>query len=281
MAEAVVERTLYRTDALRLGEFRCPPESPRWRTPNVIPGRAHVAFPATSAIIRHAGAEPVLANPNHVVFYNPGQRYLRTLHDPRGDRCWFLELGPALAAELVDGGEFRFAAGPADARARLLLHAAVRHLAGGAPDPLLVEETLAEALGRTVAAAARFHRVPRPQPPAHHRLVERAKELLTETACERLPLSELGRRLHVSEYHLARVFRAGTGVGLHRYRTHLRLRLALERLVDPDVDLARLARDLGFASHSHFTDSFRAVFGVPPSTVRGRVPRATVRRLLR
>jgi hypothetical protein len=128
VAEAVVERTLYRTGALRLGEFRCPPESPRWRRPNETPGRAHVAFPGTSAIIRHAGAEPVLANANHAVFYNPGQRYRRALHDPRGDRCWFLELAPALASEL---GEFRFAAGPADARARLLLHVAVRHLEGG------------------------------------------------------------------------------------------------------------------------------------------------------
>ncbi len=273
MTGAQVERTLHRSSRLRLAEFWCPPSSPRWRIPNVIPSSPHVVFPRTSAIIRHAGGEATLANANHVMFYNPGQRYHRRLHDPRGDRCWFLELRPSLLAELGGSGEFRFASGPSDPRARLLLHAAVRHLDGRSSDLLLVEETLLEALARVFTTASAFDRGSRPSSPraARCELVERAKELLTETACERLSLDDLGRRLLVSEFHLARSFRAGTGVSLHRYRTLLRLELALERLGDPETDLARLAHSLGYASHSHFTDRFRSVFGVPPSHVRGRV----------
>jgi AraC family transcriptional regulator len=280
---AQVERTLHRTHRLRLADFWCPPGSARWRVPNAIPGSPHVVFPRTSAIIRHVGAEETLANANHVMFYNAGQRYLRRLHDPRGDRCWFLELRPSLLAELGSAGEFRFASGPGDPRARLLLRGAVRHLDGGRADPLLVEEALLAALSRVVGAASAFHRGRRPCIPraAGGELVERAKELLTETACERLSLDGLARRLHVSEFHLARTFRAGTGLSLHRYRTLLRLELALERLADPATDLTQLALALGYSSHSHFTDRFRGVFGVPPSHVRGQVGRRTLRELRR
>lgn len=283
MTAAQVERTLHRAGRLRLAEFWCPPSSPRWDVPNVIPRWPHVVFPRTSTVIRHAGGEPTLANANHVMFYNAGQRYLRRLHDPRGDRCWFVELRPSLLAELGGSREFRFASGPSDPRARLLLHAAVRHLDGGRADRLLAEEALLEALSRVVAAAAAFHRGRR-SPASHPErgdLVERAEELLTDTACERLSLDDLARRLHVSEFHLARAFRAGTGMSLHRYRTLLRLELALERLVDPETDLTLLAHALGYASHSHFTDRFRGVFGVPPSFVRGRVGRRTLRELRR
>ncbi|HXH98430.1 MAG TPA: AraC family transcriptional regulator [Gaiellaceae bacterium] len=283
MTAARVERTLHRAHRLRLAEFWCPPSSPRWHVPNVIPGSPHVVFPRTSSVIRHVGGEPTLANAGHVMFYNAGQRYRRRLHDPSGDRCWFVELRPSLLAELGGDGEFRFASGPSDPQARLLLHAAVRHLAADRADALLAEETLLEALSRAVAAAAAFHHsgqssTPRP---AWSELVESAKELLTGTACERLSLDDLARRLHVSEFHLARAFRAGTGMSLHRYRTLLRLELALERLADPETDLARLARELGYASHSHFTDRFRGVFGVPPSAVRGVMGRRTLQELHR
>jgi AraC-like DNA-binding protein len=59
-----------------------------------------------------------------------------------------------------------------------------------------------------------------------------------------------------------------TGVGLHEYRNQLRLRLAFDRVLERDVTLSALALDLGYASHSQFTDSFRRAFGIPPSAVR-------------
>ena len=46
---------------------------------------------------------------------------------------------------------------------------------------------------------------------------------------------------------------------------------ALERIADPALPLTELALDLGFASHSHFTDTFRRTFGRPPSAVRAAV----------
>jgi AraC-like DNA-binding protein len=52
---------------------------------------------------------------------------------------------------------------------------------------------------------------------------------------------------------------------LHAYRTELRLRHALERLLERREHITQIALDLGFSSHSHFTAAFRRAFGLTPS----------------
>jgi AraC-like DNA-binding protein len=46
----------------------------------------------------------------------------------------------------------------------------------------------------------------------------------------------------------------------------VRLRAALEAL--PGQDLTQLALDLGYSSHSHFSERFRQVYGRTPSEFR-------------
>ena len=55
---------------------------------------------------------------------------------------------------------------------------------------------------------------------------------------------------------------------MHAYRVQLRLRHALERVAEPAADLASVALDLGFASHSHFTAAFRRAYGRTPGDFR-------------
>ncbi|HEY8359259.1 MAG TPA: helix-turn-helix transcriptional regulator, partial [Ramlibacter sp.] len=80
-------------------------------------------------------------------------------------------------------------------------------------------------------------------------------QLVSEAAC-------------TSPFHLARVFRQHTGLGLHQYRLHLRVAAALVRLEDGESDLSGLAHDLGFSSHSHFGAAFREQIGVTPAQAR-------------
>jgi AraC-like DNA-binding protein len=77
--------------------------------------------------------------------------------------------------------------------------------------------------------------------------------------------------VHCSPYHLARQFRNATGTTIAEHLMDLRLTLAVERLERGDDDLARLAADLGFASHSHFTARFRQRLGCVPSHLRKTV----------
>ena len=74
-----------------------------------------------------------------------------------------------------------------------------------------------------------------------------------------------------------RLFHRQPGTTLHAYRNQLRLRAALEPLTNPGVDLLATALDLGYSSHSHFTETFRRSFGITPSAVRGNLTATRVR----
>ena len=263
------DRVLYASPLLEVASFRCPAHDARWRTKNVIDSPAPlVAFPQLPVGVRPAGSSPVLATPNLAMLYNPGQEYERRLIDTRGDSCIYMVLHTPLLESLeregcaTRDGALLTTHAPVDRTSYLQQHVIARHLAGGHCDALFVEETalqlLRSVLRREAARATRD---------AHRALAEAAKEVLVATMAEPLSLQELAARLAVSPFHLARVFRRETGYSLHAYRIHLRLRQALVRLPESRGNLTGLALELGFASHSHFTDSFRRAFGVAPSAV--------------
>lgn len=85
---------------------------------------------------------------------------------------------------------------------------------------------------------------------------------------EQVSLSQLARTVGVSPYYATRVFRRVFGTSIHQHRLELRLRHGLALLVDTDFDLTRIALDVGFANHGHFTNYFRRRFGAPPSEAR-------------
>lgn len=257
---------LLETPLLRLGEYRCPPEDAAWEETNLIGERPHVVFPRVPVVIEQEGDAPVLATSTHAMLYNAEQAYTRELRNPAGDDCVFVELSDEALAQLADGGglfdgeRLLSSHAPAARDAYFLSHLVVRELRGPSPDTALAEEA---AIG-AIASALR-----RPQgrtSPVQRELAEAAKaELAADSG---LSLHELARRLHSSAFHLARVFRAETGFSVHGFRQALRLRRALERVSDHRGDLTALALELGFSSHSHFTERFRNEFGVPPSQAR-------------
>jgi AraC family transcriptional regulator len=265
-----VEQILYRSERFTVGEVWCPPAAERFRCVTLVEGGPFAVFPGRSVVVKRVGGKSILVNANHVLFYNPGERYARRLHDPAGTRCVYVELRGE--------DEVPVAHGPCAADAYYAKNRVIRLLrSSSAPDPLVVEEEICGTLDRVIDDAFALHRVRTAERAstreAHRELVEAAKALLTERSTERLSLEEIGKALDTSPFHLARVFRAATGFTLHAYRAQLRLRLALQVLGDAPVDLRELAQELGYASHSHFTDSFRGTFGVAPSAVRAELSR--------
>jgi AraC-like DNA-binding protein len=267
---------------LSTGCFRLPADDPRWRAEDCIGPGHHLVFPGRVVGIGHGGRPPRPVDPTMVVCYNPHERYRRTPLDPDGDRCVFVVPAVALLADLTGtDGEVRFdrPLGPAGASAYAVQRVAAAALAVPASvDPLAVEERLlwvvADSLGRLADA-------PRPaaRGTAADDAVEAARLMLATRLAERLSLAALAAVVHVSPFHLARRFRVRTGLSINEYRRQLRLRLAVERLCEAEGELAPLALELGFASHSHLSDSFRAAFGVPPSALRGRGRREVARLL--
>jgi AraC-like DNA-binding protein len=218
-------------------------------------------FPGTVVGLVRRGTRHVVT-PNDVVFYRPFETYGRSLRDARGDVSLFVAPAPELLE--VPGAPV----GGADAGTFLLARRLARRLREGA-GALPVEETAAELVARAVRAPARESG----RRGATHRcraeLAADAKALLAARLAEPLSLPTLAAELHVSPFHLTRVFRECTGRTLTAYLHDLRLRAAVDRLdADPRAPLARVAADLGYCTPSHFTDRFRAAFGVPPSQLR-------------
>jgi AraC-like DNA-binding protein len=108
---------------------------------------------------------------------------------------------------------------------------------------------------------------------AESALYHRALRLVLRRFREPVRLGDLAADLQISAPHLSRLFRTHQGTSVHKTLVELRLRDSLEALRDPGADLSRLALDLGFTSHSHFSATFRRYFEVTPSQVRGRISR--------
>jgi AraC-like DNA-binding protein len=250
----------YSTPWLRVGVYRCPPDSALWHETNDnIGDRPHVVFPALAVGLVRRGAR-VVATPNDVVFYRPHETYERSLRDARGDVSLFI----APAPQLLDPPAAPV--GPVDAPTFLLARRLARRLDAGA---LPVEEAAVELVQRALATPARLSGRRPGTRRGRARLTEEAKDLLVARLAEPLSLGDLAAELHVSPFHLTRVFRECTGRTLTAYLHDLRLRAAVDRLdQDPRAPLARVAADLGYCTPSHFTDRFRAAFGVPPSQLR-------------
>jgi AraC family transcriptional regulator len=111
------------------------------------------------------------------------------------------------------------------------------------------------------------------------RRLARVEEAIIAQAGENLRIGQLAELAGCSPFHLCRMFRAQTGQSLRQFRLQQRLGTALGRLAEGEDDLAALACDLGFSSHSHMTAAFRRQFGRSPRELRDELRHSDLQRL--
>jgi AraC-like DNA-binding protein len=155
------------------------------------------------------------------------------------------------------------------------LHWELLHLVARQAGRLALEDALAELADEAVSCVYRtpapIRRASAPAERRRRELVEAVKLMISERLEGPPSLTELAFELGCSPYHLSHTFRAAAGLSLRGYLRRLKARVAAERLVAGTRHLTALALDLGYADHSHFTNSFRREWGVSPSTFRSRV----------
>jgi AraC family transcriptional regulator len=235
---------------------------------------------------KHFGRRSVTADVDQAVFFSKGSTYRVSHPADCGDRGTVFTPSPSVLNDIVREFDpsvddrpdqpFPFITSPCDSRVYWRHHQLVQQLkiAEACPlEPIWVDATALQIVVDTLEAA--FAHYGKPLKPRrnstsadHAERAEAAKTYLTSRLSERITLDEVARAVHVSPFHFARLFRRHTGLSVHRYLTQLRLRASLERLTGGAKDLTRLALELGFSSHSHFTDVFRNEFGRSPSEVR-------------
>jgi AraC-like DNA-binding protein len=271
-----VERILHATPTALIGWFECGPDHPLFRDSG--PARNHLfVFPRTTVAIRHEGQAPFVSTPHNVTLYNRGQHYTRQALEKDGrDACDYFAVAedvlldamrihdPSVADRpdrpfrsawtWISAGLFR--------RQRALV-ASLRYLDAETVDEAAIEildRLLAEMFGSPRRAATRG---------ATRDRIEFAKERLATNLDQALSLRDLAAACGTSPFHLCKMFRRSTGMTMTAFRRRVRLRLAFDAVSSSD-DLLTIALGLGFSSHSHFTQAFRAHFGVTPSEVRRR-----------
>jgi AraC-like DNA-binding protein len=151
---------------------------------------------------------------------------------------------------------------PIGARSQALA-AALRHrLTRDTIDHLAAEtltlELIRHTLGNNVSHNARHHNG-RPK-----KIADRAKLILLSDLSRRWTLADVAADIGISPVYLTDVFRRVEGLPLYRYHLRLRLARALSVLADYD-NLTKLALDLGFNSHSHFSAMFKQTYARTPS----------------
>lgn len=149
---------------------------------------------------------------------------------------------------------------------RAVLAHALRAASHGAVDALAVDESIAMWLER-IARADDGAGEPLGSR-ERERIVATARDLMVREYARAWSLDGLAREAGCSPFHLSRLFRRATGLTLHRALMRFRLREGLERLLDAPERISSIALDVGFATHGHFTDAFRAEYGCAPRVAR-------------
>lgn len=254
-------RPLLASPAVRVTDLRC--ASPR-SGPSAERGGepAHLALLRRGAFTYHLGARAFLGDATTALLHLEPAGYRVSHPGPDGDEVTVVELAGETLPELF--GPAPGVSWPVAPATQLRHHRVVRALARGALDALAAEEAV---LG-LVAELARQAAVPPRLSPRDRRLVDGARARLHADLDRNLALTDVAADLGASPFHLMRTFRAATGLSVRAWRRRARVLEALARIAAGEEDLGALAVRVGFAHHSHLTDSCREVLGAPPSALR-------------
>jgi AraC-like DNA-binding protein len=279
------KRRLHLSPLVAVLDVRCRPEALACGCEECA-SRHELVLARRGAFVLHEDGRRAVVDVNHVTFFNAGHPHRISHLDMAGDDCTALSFSDDLmdeaAAAAGIGGQargkrpFQALSAPVDASLALKSQIFFADLDHGDKSALTTEER-ATALLRSAFAAIR-------KPAGNggavgrrsraNRIALAAQEWVAARPFENWSLGELAGAVGSSPYHLLRLFRAETGSTIHQYRMRLRLAAAARAILDGCDDLTTLALDLGFSSHSHFTDAFRRRFGLAPSALRSSITRA-------
>lgn len=267
------EKSLFKSELAELGEYKVGPSDAAFNQAGCLIAPTMV-FPKTSIWIEHDGAEPFVSDPTLINFYNLHQVYRRNLISERGDYCHWFRLDDELLSEItrVEKNHFKLKSisCPADI---FMLHLQILHAFNNKTelDVLTLEEGILEIYHRLFSDESGSHRLFDRKGVKHQILVEQVKSTLNDDLLTKYSLNDLARIHNKSPYHLSRVFKKFTGIGINQYRYKQRLHQLTIDMQSCTKELTALALDFGFSSHSHMSASFKAKFGLTPSEFRAKI----------
>jgi len=239
-------------------------------------------LPRAGAYQRRDAHGAFLADPNQVLFYNQGQPYdiRHPIHG--GDASTVFYFAPSLLIEIIrtynpDIENYPRRIFPSShitfpTQLQILQYRLLR--AHSTVEPLEMEEQIITYAGEIIHALYRGQPGRQKRPSSntfriHAEQTHAVKIYLNAHLHLPLQLEQIASAVHLSPFHLCRVFKQHTGMTLHQYIKRLRLFNAAEHMLEnPKTRLDLLALEYGFSNHGNFSTAFRQTFGLNPSELR-------------
>lgn len=271
-------RPIFQSDLLLVLDHRC---TGQVNVQGEIPHNFEIVLPRSGAYQCRDRHGAFLADPNHVLFFNRGDPY-DISHPIQGrDTSTIFIIAPSLLFEIVqaqnpaaENDQRMFPRGHIrlDTRLHEIQYRLLR-MNGADFDELEMEEEIISSAGEIIRAL-HLSKTAKQSSSANvlRTYAEQAlavKTFLNTNIRSRPQLEHISSAVHLSPYHLCRVFKHEVGMSIHQYVKRLRLFNAAERMLEnPVTHLDVVALDFGFANHGHFSVAFRQMFGITPSDFR-------------
>lgn len=97
---------------------------------------------------------------------------------------------------------------------------------------------------------------------------QQAKEYILAHLSENLSRQEIADHVHLSQNHLARLFRQETGSSISDFILQQRMQRAFGLLINTSLPVGQVAEQVGYENYSYFLTLFRRVSGMTPSQYR-------------
>jgi AraC-like DNA-binding protein len=98
---------------------------------------------------------------------------------------------------------------------------------------------------------------------------------IRSTALQNLTLKQFAQSVHLSESRLEKLFKEQMGIPITRYRLRYRVLIGIIQL-GLGLTITEAALAAGFSSTAHFSKSFSAINGIPPSETFFKLPHLEV-----
>lgn len=98
--------------------------------------------------------------------------------------------------------------------------------------------------------------------------IKKAIEYMNENFYTAISCSELSKLINIDKFRLIRSFKSQTGKTPHEYLLDLKIEKAKKMLKSSKCTITEISLMCGFASHSHFTTTFRKKTGISPTEYR-------------
>jgi AraC-like DNA-binding protein len=267
------EAWLFASPLVRVSSYRC--GTPVGETREKVVGSHTIVLPAQGSCLVESEGQRAISDPSTFLYLNAESPVTTTHRTGPSDSGHLLVLRPDLLLDTPPGEAPRDPRRPfprlqaeSSSAAFLTKHLLLARIEGrNTAEPMEIEE-IALRLAHEALSLQRDAIKESRKDARQRRCVDEAKAFLSERFADPIHLEDVARVVSVSPFHLCRIFKAQTGLTIHRYLTRLRLRASLDRVQDPRGNLLELALDLGFSSHSHFSYAFRREFKMSPTAFR-------------